>query len=222
MADEKKKRIGQILRRLARGYPEAHCELEHRNALELLIATILSAQCTDERVNIVTGDLFRLYRTPQDYASAPAAELEKDVRPTGFYRAKARSIQAACRMIIERFDGQVPETMDTLIQLPGVARKTANVVLGVAFGKATGVVVDTHVLRVAQRLDLSRAKAPEKVEQDLMDVIPKRKWIDVSHQLIFHGRYCCKARKPLCFKCPVEKLCHSQDKNLTGGSPGAN
>jgi endonuclease-3 len=220
MTDEKKKRVSKIVRALDRAYPEAHCELEHRNALELLIATILSAQCTDERVNIVTGGLFRKYRTPQDYAGAPAAELEKDIRPTGFYRAKTRSIQAACRMIIERFAGRVPESMNEMIQLPGVARKTANVVLGVAFGKATGIVVDTHVLRVARRLDLSRTKAPEKVEQDLMEVIPRRRWIDVSHELIFHGRYCCKARKPLCFKCPVEKLCYSKDKDLTTRSPG--
>lgn len=220
MVEDRKRRVSQILRRLANAYPEAHCELEHSDALELLIATILSAQCTDERVNIVTGDLFRKYVTPHDYASAPAAKLEKDIRPTGFYRAKARSLQAACRMILERFGGQVPDSMEELIQLPGVARKTANVVLGVAFGQATGIVVDTHVLRVARRLDLSRAKAPEKVEQDLMDVIPKRKWIGVSHQLIFHGRYCCKARKPLCFKCPVEKLCYSKDKDLAAGSAG--
>lgn len=212
MATDDKRRISQILRALARAYPDARCELEHRNALELLVATILSAQCTDERVNAVTRSLFRKYRSAADYASAPEGELEKDIRPTGFYRAKARSIREACRMIVEEFGGKVPQTMGELIRLPGVARKTANVVLGTAFGEAAGIVVDTHVLRVARRLGLSRAETPEKVEQDLMAVVPRARWIEVSHQLIFHGRYCCKARKPLCGECPVEKLCSSEDK----------
>lgn len=212
MATDGKRRISQILRSLARAYPDARCELEHRNALELLVATILSAQCTDERVNAVTRSLFRKYRSAADYARAPEGELEKDIRPTGFYRAKARSIRAACRMIVEEFGGEVPQTMEQLIRLPGVARKTANVVLGTAFGEAAGIVVDTHVLRVARRLGLSRAETPEKVEQDLMAAVPRARWIAVSHQLIFHGRYCCKARKPLCGECPVEKLCASEDK----------
>lgn len=212
MVTDGKRRIAQILRALARAYPDAHCELEHRNALELLVATMLSAQCTDERVNAVTRSLFRKYRSAADYARAPEAELEQDIRPTGFYRAKARSIRAACRMIVEEFGGKVPQTMEDLIRLPGVARKTANVVLGTAFGEAAGIVVDTHVLRVARRLGLSRAETPEKVEQDLMAVVPRARWIAVSHQLIFHGRYCCKARKPLCADCPLEKLCSSEDK----------
>lgn len=212
MVTDGKRRISQILRALARAYPDARCELEHRNALELLVATILSAQCTDERVNTVTRGLFRKYRSAADYARAPEAELEKDIRPTGFYRAKARSIRAACRMIVEEFGGEVPQTMEELIRLPGVARKTANVVLGTAFGEAVGIAVDTHVLRVARRLGLSRAETPEKVELDLMAVVPRARWIAVSHQLIFHGRYCCKARKPLCGECPVERLCFSEDK----------
>lgn len=212
MVTDGQRRMAQILRALGRAYPNAHCELEHRNPLELLVATILSAQCTDERVNAVTRSLFRKYRSAADYARAPEGELEKEIRPTGFYRAKARSIRAACRMIVEEFGGKVPQTMEDLIRLPGVARKTANVVLGTAFGEATGIVVDTHVLRVARRLGLSRAGTPEKVEQDLMAVVPRARWIAVSHQLIFHGRYCCKARKPLCGECPLEKLCFSEDK----------
>jgi len=215
MSDEDRKRVSGILRALGKAYAHAHCELEHTDPLELLVATILSAQCTDDRVNLVTRDLFRKYRTPQDYAGAPAAKLEKEIRPTGFFRAKTRSIQAACRMIVDRFGGKVPDRMEELIQLPGVARKTAGVVLGVAFGKAEGIVVDTHVLRVAQRLRLSRAHTPEKVEQNLMQIVPAQKWIDFSHQMIFHGRYTCKARKPLCSACALQKLCDSKDKRLT-------
>jgi endonuclease-3 len=210
--EEQKKRVSRILRALARGYPEARCELNHGSALELLIATILSAQCTDARVNLVTRPLFEKYRTPEDYARAPAAELEQDIRSTGFYRAKARSIQAAAKLLAERFQGRVPDSMGELIQLPGVARKTANVVLGVAFGKAEGIVVDTHVFRVAARLDLSHAHTPEKVEEDLMRVIPGKQWIDFSHRMILHGRYVCKARNPLCGRCPLEALCRSADK----------
>lgn len=205
-------RIQKILSGLDRAYPDAQCALVHSNPLELLIATILSAQCTDERVNIVTRELFRKYRTPEDYARAPTKTLEADIRPTGFYHNKAKNIQGACRMIVEKFGGMVPDTMEELIELPGVARKTANVVLGVAFGKAEGIVVDTHVFRVSRRLELSRSDTPEKVELDLMRVVPRDRWISFSHQMILHGRMVCKARKPLCLACPVQKECRSEDK----------
>jgi endonuclease-3 len=210
----RRRRVARILEALDQAYPDAECALRHRDPLELLIATILSAQCTDERVNAVTRELFEVYRTPDDYARAPIAVLEQQIRPTGFFRNKARSIQATARMLIERFGARVPQTMAELVQLPGVARKTANVVLGVAFGKAEGVVVDTHVFRTARRLDLSRAEVPEKVEQDLMAVVPRDRWISLSHQLIHHGRRVCKARRPLCGICPVENLCESPDKML--------
>ncbi len=209
---EQSRRISEILRGLQEVYPDARCALEHRNALELLIATILSAQCTDERVNQVTRGLFKRYRTPADYVKVSRKVLEQEIRPTGFYRNKTRNIQAACGMILEKFGGRVPDTMEQLIQLPGVARKTANVVLGVVFGKAEGIVVDTHVFRIARRLDLSTANTPEKVERDLMALIPRSSWIDFSHQMIHHGRRTCKARKPLCHLCCVEKVCQSQDK----------
>jgi len=222
-AKEEAKRVDEVLERLSAAYPDARCALEHRNALELLVATILSAQCTDERVNIVTGELFQKYKTPEDYARVPAEVLEKDIRSTGFFRNKTKSIQGACRMIADRFGGQVPDSMEQLIQLPGVARKTANVVLGVAYGKAEGIVVDTHVFRVARRLDLSHADAPEKVEIDLMKLIPRKKWISFSHETIFHGRRVCKARTPLCSACPVENICRSEDKTLalTPSTPAA-
>jgi endonuclease-3 len=209
---EQANRINQVLERLENAYPDAQCALSHRNPLELLVATILSAQCTDERVNIVTRDLFRKYRKPEEYAAAAPEVLEKDVRSTGFYRNKAKSIQGACKMIVENFGGSVPATMEELLLLPGVARKTANVVLGVAFHKAEGIVVDTHVYRVARRLDLTRSDTPENIERDLMQIIPKAKWIIFSHQMIFHGRQACKARKPLCSICPVKDLCYSEDK----------
>ncbi len=212
MKDERKRRASRIFHHLARAYPDARCELNHGTAFELLIATILSAQCTDERVNFVTRDLFRKYPRPQDYGAAPAAVLEQEIRSTGFFRAKARSILAACRMLEEEYGGRVPDTMEDLVRLPGVARKTANVVLGVAFGKAEGVVVDTHVFRVSHRLELTRSDTPEKVERDLMAIIPRGHWIAASHQLIFHGRYVCKARKPLCFRCSVADLCNSKEK----------
>jgi len=211
---EQERRVTQILRGLDRAYPDAQCALVHRNALELLVATILSAQCTDERVNIVTRDLFKTYRTPEDYMNAARAVLEEEIRSTGFFRNKTKSLQGAAAMMIEKFGGQVPDTMEELVQLPGVARKTANVVLGVIFGKAEGVVVDTHVFRVARRLDLSHAPTPEKMERDLMELIPRDKWIVFSHQMIHHGRKVCKARKPLCYLCPVEKVCQSEDKVL--------
>jgi endonuclease III len=210
---EQANRINQILDRLEKAYSDAQCALRHSNPLELLVATILSAQCTDERVNIVTQDLFRKYRMPEEYAAAAPEVLEKDVRSTGFYRNKTKSIQGACKMIVEKFGGSVPATMEDLLLLPGVARKTANVVLGVAFHKAEGIVVDTHVYRVARRLDLTRSDTPENIERDLMQIIPKTKWINFSHQMIFHGRQACKARKPLCAQCPIENLCFAADKS---------
>jgi endonuclease-3 len=198
-----------LIRLLRKGYPEARCSLDHANALELLVATILSAQCTDERVNAVTAGLFRRYRTWEDYASAPAEELEREIRPTGFFRNKAKAIRGACRLIGERHGGRVPSTMDGLLGLPGVARKTANVVLGNAYGVASGVVVDTHVSRLSGRLGLSREKTPEKIERDLTAVVPESDWIDFSHLLIAHGRKVCKARGPACGECVLAKLCPS-------------
>ncbi len=195
-------------------YPDAGCTLTHSNSLELLIATILSAQCTDERVNIVTQDLFRKYTTAADYAYVPREDLEKDIQSTGFYRNKAKNIQGACMLILEEFGGMVPNTMEELLKLPGVARKTANVVLGVAFGKADGIVVDTHVFRVAHRLELASSDTAEKVERDLIKIIPKKRWIKFSHQVILHGRKICKARKPICGICPLEKICSSDDKTF--------
>lgn len=213
-AGEQARRLPVILEGLEKSYPDAQCALRHRNDLELLIATILSAQCTDERVNKLTQTLFEKYRTPSNYVRVQPRELENDIRPTGFFRNKAKSIQGACRMILEKFGGRVPDTMEELIQLPGVARKTANVLLGVIHGKAEGIVVDTHVFRIARRLELSNAKTPEKVEQDLMCSIPRNKWIGFAHQMIFHGRRVCHARKPLCHLCSVEKVCQSKDKIL--------
>ncbi len=205
-------RTQKILCGLEAAYPDAKCALEHRNAFELLLATILSAQCTDERVNIVTRNLFQKYRGPEEFARLPLEVLENEIRSTGFYRNKARSIQGACNMILAEFGGRVPTTMDELIRLPGVARKTANVVLGVAFGKAEGIVVDTHVFRIARRLGLSSAEVPEKVEADLMQIIPRERWITFSHQAIHHGRRICKAQKPLCAICPIEKVCDWEGK----------
>ena len=212
--EEQSNRIRGILSGMDSAYPNAECALKHSNPLELLIATILSAQCTDERVNLVTRDLFRKYRTPKDYADAPREELERDIRSTGFYHNKTKSIQGACRMLIEKFGGSVPDSMEALLQLPGVARKTANVVLGVAFCKAEGIVVDTHVFRVSRRLDLTESETPEQIERDLMQLIPRSRWISFSHQMILHGRRTCKARKPLCPVCPVEKICVSADKTI--------
>lgn len=208
-------RIKQILRCLEEAFPNAQCTLTHKNSLELLIATILSAQCTDERVNLVTRDLFRKYRHAADYVHVPREELERDIQSTGFYRNKAKSIQGACKMILEEFGGSVPDTMEELLKLPGVARKTANVVLGVAFGKADGIVVDTHVFRVSRRLGLAASDTAEKVERDLLQIIPRKRWISFSHQVILHGRKTCKARKPLCPTCHLEKICSSEDKILS-------
>jgi endonuclease III len=206
---QRKERTEQIIKLLKRAHPDAHCALNHSSAFELLIATILSAQCTDERVNIVTADLFRKYRRPEDYLKVPALELQQDVRTTGFFRNKTKSIQGACKMLVEEFGSEVPRTMDELLRLPGVARKTANVVLGVAYEIAAGVVVDTHVSRLSQRLRLTKQKDPGKIEEDLIELVPRKDWIIFSHLLIFHGRRVCKARRPLCEECVVEKLCPS-------------
>src|SRR5438105_14297047 len=188
---QKRERTEQIIKLLKRAHPDAHCALNHSNAFQLLIATILSAQCTDERVNIVTADLFRKYRKPEDYLKVPETELQQDIRTTGFFRNKTRSIQGACKMLVEEFDGEVPKTMEELLQLPGVARKTANVVLGVAYGVAAGIVVDTHVTRVARRLGLTKQAAAVKIENDLTALAPKKDWIRFSHLLIFPARRIC-------------------------------
>jgi endonuclease-3 len=206
---QKKQRTRKIISTLRRAYPDAHCALNHSNPLELLIATILSAQCTDERVNIVTADLFRKYRGCDDYVAVEQTELEKDIHSTGFFRNKAKSIQGTCRILKNEFKGKVPADLEQLLSLPGVARKTANVVLGNAFGITSGVVVDTHVSRLSARLGLSDEKQPEKIEKDLMELVPRKDWIDFSHLLIWHGRKICNARKPLCEQCVVEKLCPS-------------
>jgi endonuclease III len=205
-------RIQDILNRLDQRYPNVKCALNHKSAWELLIATILSAQCTDVMVNKVTPGLFAKYPTPQAMAAATPEELEPDLRPTGFYRNKAKSVVGASKAIVENFSGQVPEEMDQLLTLPGVARKTANVVLGSWFGKGVGVVVDTHVHRISRRLELTRADDPRNIEQDLMKVIPQAKWIDFSHQIIHHGRALCIARRPKCAECPLENICHAADK----------
>jgi endonuclease III len=207
-------RVENILSGLDQAFPDAQCALRHSNPLELLIATILSAQCTDARVNIVTQDLFRKYASPRDYVDKPQVELEADIRSTGFYHNKAKSIRGACAMILEKFGGAVPDSMEELLQLPGVARKTANVVLGVAYGKAEGIVVDTHVFRVSRRLDLTDSETPENIERDLMGIIPRSRWISFSHQMILHGRATCKARNPLCIECPLERVCESGDKTI--------
>jgi endonuclease-3 len=195
-------------------FPDVHCALRHKNAFQLLVATILSAQCTDERVNKVTPELFRKYPTPQDFAAVSQGELESEIRSTGFFRNKAKSIIGAASKIVKDFGGKVPQTMDELVTLPGVARKTANVVLGSAFGIASGVVVDTHVFRIAHRLRLSDQKTPEKVELDLMKLVPQDRWISFGHQVIWFGRKVCVARKPLCAQCPLASVCDSPDKTI--------
>ena len=205
-------RIAEILRRLQTAYPNAECALHHRNAWELLVATILSAQCTDARVNMVTPELFRKFPTPQAMAEASLPAIEEEIRSTGFYHNKAKSISGAAKKISGEFGGKVPKTMAELLTVPGAARKTANVVLGVAYHVAEGVVVDTHVLRLSNRLGLTRQTDPKKVEQDLMQIIPKDHWIQFSHELIHHGRQICIARKPRCVDCTLETLCHSADK----------
>src|SRR5678810_1109245 len=196
--EELKSRTRDIIRKLKRTYPDARCSLNHSNPFELLIATILSAQCTDERVNIVTADLFRKYQKPEDYLKVSPRELEKDIQSTGFFRNKTKSIQGTAKMLTETYGGEVPQTMDELLELPGVARKTANVVLGNAFGIKAGVVVDTHVTRLSHRLALSEEKTAEKIEQDLIPIVPKKDWVIFPHLMIYHGRKICKARNPLC------------------------
>jgi endonuclease-3 len=217
--EELKKRVREVIRRLKRVYPDAKCSLNHTNAFELLIATILSAQCTDERVNMVTADLFRKYRKPEDYLNVPAGELEKDIQSTGFFRNKTKSIQGTSRVLTEEYGGQVPHTMDELLELPGVARKTANVVLGNAFGIKAGVVVDTHVTRLSHRLGFSQEKTAEKIEQELIEIVPKKDWVIFPHLMIYHGRKICKARNPLCAECITEKQCPSSYLK-TGIVPG--
>jgi endonuclease-3 len=207
-------RVQAILNKLDEAYPGVTCALVHKNPFQLLISTILSAQCTDVRVNEVTSRLYPKYPNPEAFAYANPGELENDIRPTGFFRNKTKSIMGASKRIIEEFKGQVPQTMEELLTLPGVARKTANVVLGTAFGIAGGVVVDTHVQRLSGRIDLTRNTDPKKIEQDLIKVIPKAKWILFSHQLIWHGRRVCQARKPRCIECNLEPLCYSKDKTI--------
>jgi endonuclease III len=204
-----KARIGPIIAKLRRRYPEARCALHHQDPLQLLVATILSAQCTDERVNIVTKDLFRTYHTAADYANANPTVFEQEIKSTGFFRNKTKSVLGMAQALLERHDGRVPNTMDELTALPGVGRKTANVVLGTAFGIAAGVVVDTHVGRLASRLKLTRQSDPVKIERDLMALVPQQDWTDFSHLLIHHGRQICVARKPKCEICPINDLCPS-------------
>jgi len=205
-------RISELLKRLDDRYPAATCALHHNSAWELLVATILSAQCTDVRVNMVTPILFDKYPTPDAFAALQPTDLEDDIRSTGFFRNKAKSLVGAARKIVGEFGGQVPRTMDELLAIPGVARKTANVVLGTWFHIADGVVVDTHVQRISRRLELTKNEDPRKIEQDLMKVIPRDKWILFSHQIILHGRALCLARSPKCADCPLENLCHAADK----------
>ncbi len=211
---KKKERASQVHNILKKTYPDAHCELEHKNPIELLVATILSAQCTDKRVNIVTEKLFKKYCSLEDYAAAPLEVLQEDVRPTGFFRNKARNIQEACQFILDEFGGRFPDTMETLTQLSGVGRKTANVILGTVFGKNEGVVVDTHVIRLSGLLDFSQKANPEKIEQDLMKLIPQEDWSLFSHLLVWHGRRRCKARKPDCQNCEVSALCPAGHQRL--------
>ena len=217
--DELKARTREVIRRLKRAYPGAKCSLNHSNPFELLVATILSAQCTDERVNIVTADLFRKYRKPEDYLKVPPRELEKDIQSTGFFRNKTKSIQGTAKLLTEQYHSEVPKTMDELLELPGVARKTANVVLGNAFDIHAGVVVDTHVTRLSHRLAFTQQKTAEKIEQDLIPIVPKKDWVIFPHLMIYHGRKICKARNPLCAECTIEKQCPSSYLK-TGVIPG--
>jgi endonuclease-3 len=211
-ADLAPERIAALLKGLDEAYPHVECALTHRSPWELLVATILSAQCTDVRVNMVTPELFRRFPSPAAMAKATLPELEELIRTTGFFHNKAKSIQGAARKVVEQFGGQVPQTLAELITIPGAARKTANVVLGVCFGKAEGVVVDTHVFRIARRLGLAKSDTAQKVEQELMQILPQNRWIDFSHQIIHHGRQVCDARKPKCDCCNLEPLCRSKDK----------
>jgi endonuclease-3 len=206
---KKRARVMKIIELLEKEYPDAKTALNYSNPLELLVATILSAQCTDKRVNTVTESLFKKYKTAKDYADADLRELEEDVRPTGFYRNKARNILKSCRLLVEKFDSQVPETMEELLELPGVARKTANIVLSNAYGVIEGIAVDTHVRRLSKRLRLTENKKPDKIEKDLMEIVPKNYWKRITDLLIFHGRNICVARKPKCGLCVLNKMCPS-------------
>ena len=210
--DLRPERLKAILAGLGKTYPNPECALIHKSPWELVVATILSAQCTDVRVNLVTPQLFRNFPTPEAFAEASLPAIEEDIRTTGFFHNKAKSISGAAKLLVTKYKSRVPETMDELLELPGVARKTANVVLGVAFKKAEGIVVDTHVLRLSKRLQLTLADDPKKVEQDLVKVIPRDHWIDFSHELILHGRSTCVARKPKCSECVIEQECNSSDK----------
>ena len=207
-------RMQKIFAALDTLFPQAECALRHENAFQLLVATILSAQCTDERVNKVTPELFRKHPTPRDFVALPQTELEREIQSTGFFRNKSKSIIGAATKIEQDFGGKVPRTMEELLTLPGVARKTANVVLGTAFGIASGVVVDTHVFRIATRLKLTKQTTPEKVEQDLIKLVPQDRWISFGHQVIWFGRKICHARTPLCAECPLATTCDSPDKTV--------
>ena len=209
MIADRKQHTLEVIKRLRKAYPDAHCALNHTNPFELLIATILSAQCTDARVNIVTADLFRKYRGPADFLKVSQAELERDIHSTGFFRNKAKNIQAACARILDVYKGEIPQKMEDLLTLGGVARKTANVVMGNAFGIASGVVVDTHVSRISQLLCITDSKTPEKIEGDLAQLVPKKDWIMFPHLMIFHGRKICIARRPKCEECVLSDICPS-------------
>jgi endonuclease III len=215
-AAARKARLETILAALDQLYPDATCALHHRTAWELLVATILSAQCTDERVNKVTPGLFAKYPTIADFAAVSQEELAQDIHSTGFFNNKAKSIRGAARTILEKFGGEIPRNIDDLLTVPGAARKTSNVVLGTAFGIASGVVVDTHVQRIAGRLDLTKRTEPEKIEQELMKILPQTRWILFAHQIIHFGRGICVARKPRCSQCALDPVCYAKDKNLEG------
>ncbi|MBL0160471.1 MAG: endonuclease III [Bryobacterales bacterium] len=212
-AVERRERLQQFLDALDQRYPNVTCALHHNDAWQLLVATILSAQCTDERVNKVTPELFRKYPTIQDFAAVSQDELARDIHSTGFFNNKAKSIIGAAQKILNEFGGEIPREIDQLLTVPGAARKTANVVLGTAFGIASGVVVDTHVSRISQRLDLTKETTPEKIERDLVRILPRERWIQFAHQIIHFGRELCVARKPKCAECPVEALCYAKDKS---------
>jgi endonuclease-3 len=211
-AAERRARVDQILRGLNEMYPNATCALQHRDSWELLVATILSAQCTDKRVNEVTPGLFDKYPTPRDFAAVRPEVLAQDIRSTGFFNNKAKSIVGAAQKVLRDFGGKVPKTMEEMLSIPGAARKTANVVLGTAYGVAVGVVVDTHVQRVSRRLDLTKQTDPVKIEQDLMKIVPQGSWILFSHQIIHHGRALCQARKPRCAECRLDTICYAKDR----------
>ncbi len=215
-AAERRARVDRILRGLDEMYPEANCALVHRDPWQLLVATILSAQCTDKRVNLVTPALFAKYPTPRDFAAVRPEVLAHDIRSTGFFNNKAKSIVGAARKVVQEFGGKVPKTMEQMLTIPGAARKTSNVVLGTAYGIAVGVVVDTHVQRVSRRLDLTKNTDPVKIEQDLIKIIPKERWILFSHQIIHHGRALCQARKARCSECLLDPICYAKDKTVQG------